>query len=204
MKIAEQAVGSANGPDRASLLHNMSVPPKSVMRYAGLASLSGAQTPKPAGDEGFNSRSAGVHGTPVRFVLPEALIALLVGAGASHPSGAASSILNHLGVEHADSPAQGSQSNEDLSGQDASRQLAILINARALSLPLPAGCVVIPAETWHPVLWGDALSALAVLCKCSDNLWLQGKTPALSMTLTRRQVSLLIPPQFANRLPLKP
>jgi hypothetical protein len=204
MKIAEQAVGSANGPDRASLLHNMSVPPKSVMRYAGLASLSGAQTPKPAGDEGFKSRSAGVHGTPVRFVLPEALIALLVGTGASHPSGVASLILGHLGVDVADSPAQGSRRDKDLSGQDASRQLEVLINARALLLPLPAGSVVIPAETWHPVLWGDALSALAVLCKCSDNLWLQGKTPALSMTLTRRQVSLLIPPQFANRLPLKP
>ena len=58
--------------DRSALLHNMSAPPKSVVRYSGLADLAAVR--RPGGPEtagsGFNDKC--VFGTPVKFVLPDA------------------------------------------------------------------------------------------------------------------------------------
>ena len=81
------------------------------------------------------------------------------------------------------------------------RQLAALINTRAKELPLPDGCIVIPALACHPILWADTLSALSILAKCSDSIWLRDKTPALNAAIQHKQVTLLVPPMFASRLP---
>ena len=64
--------------------------------------------------------------------------------------------------------------------------------------------VTTSAPSEHPILWGDTLSALAVLCKCSDSIWLRDKTTALSIGLEHTQVTLLVPPLFASRLPKAP
>ena len=117
-----------------------------------------------------------MFGTPVRFALP----ADLLGKTASY-------VLRYLGVE-------------PVSAKAATQQLEELINARATELPLPDGCVVIPAALEHPVIWPDALSTLAILAKCSDSIWLRSKQPALNAALKRRQVTLLVPPLFAHRL----
>ena len=153
--------------EHGALLHNMSAPPKSVVKYSGLSSLVGS----PA------QANAGVFGTPVRFALP----ANLLGKTPAY-------ILRHLGVEL-------------LHAKDAAQQLDLLINARAQELTLPEGCAVIPAASTHPLIWPDTLSALAVLAKCSDAIWLRGKQPALCGALKRRQVTLLVPPLFAHHLP---
>lgn len=157
-------------PDRGEpggLLHNMSAPPKSVVKYSGLSNLATS----------ISQGTAGVFGTPVRF----ALTADLLGKTASY-------VLRYLGVE-------------PVSAKAAAQQLEELINARAAELPLPDGCVVIPAALEHPVIWPDALSTLAILAKCSDSIWLRSKQPALNAALKRRQVTLLVPPLFAHRLP---
>ena len=123
--------------DRGSLLHNMSAPPKSVVKYSGLADI--ASTPGRGGASVSSARAkaTGVFGTPVRFALTPDL------AGKSPAD-----ILHHLGVDPQPDPAQ---------------QLADLINARASELPLPDGCAVIPALKRHRLIWPDALSALAIL-----------------------------------------
>jgi hypothetical protein len=76
-----------------------------------------------------------------------------------------------------------------------------LIDERAAALPLPDGCAAIPPRVEHRILWWDPLSALAVLAKCSAHVWLRAKTPSLAAAIARREVSLLIPPAFAARLP---
>jgi len=164
-----------NTGDRGALLHNMSAPPKSVVKYSGLADLATTQEPGGSGVCGVRLNGAGVFGTPVRFALPTVL------AGKS-PAG----ILRHLGVDLQPDPAQ---------------QLCALINARANELPLPEGCAVITALEGHRLIWADALSALAILAKSSDAIWLRGKNPALNAALARSQVTLLVPPLFAHRLP---
>ena len=108
-------------PDRGEpggLLHNMSAPPKSVVKYSGLSNLSTSTS----------QGTAGVFGTPVRI----ALTADLLGKTASY-------VLRYLGVE-------------PVSAKAAAQQLEELINARATELPLPDGCVVIPAALKHPVI----------------------------------------------------
>ena len=157
--------------DQGALLHNMSTPSKSVVKYSGLKGLAPLKDPgQPAA-----SKSAGIFGTPVRFALPVALM------GRS-----ASFILRSLGIDPID---------------DGKQQLISLNNTRASELPLPDGCAVIPAKTAHAILWNDTLSTLAILCKCSDRIWLRDKTPALSTGLEHTQVTLLVPPMFASRLP---
>jgi hypothetical protein len=61
--------------------------------------------------------------------------------------------------------------------------------------------VVITALGDHRMIWPDALSALAILSKCSDSIWLRAKRPLLTAALVRRRATLLIPPHFANQLP---
>lgn len=169
------------------LLHNMSAPPKSVVKYSGLADLSSAR--RPTGSEansiGFNG--AGVFGIPVRFELP----AQLVGQTPAD-------VLRYLGVAlRVDAQADA----KPVSEADAHRQLCELINARANELPLPEGCVVIASLPNQRLIWADALSALAILAKSSEAIWLRSKSPALSAALARTEVTLLVPPAFADRLP---
>lgn len=161
--------------DSGALLHNMSAPPKSVVKYSGLADLEILIDRDGARVTGKGARHNGVFGTPVRFALPAAL------AGKSPAD-----ILRHLGIE-----AQ----------PDPERQLCALIDARANELPLPEGCAVIAPLEAHRLIWADALSALAILAKSSDAIWLRAKTPALNAALARTQVTLLVPPQFSDRLP---
>ena len=161
--------------ERCPLLHNMSAPPRSTVRYAGLADLAHARGLIPSADRLRPFEGIGVFGTPVRFALEREL-----------PWKTVEEVLERLGIE---------------AGPDPEQQLAALVNARADELPLPDGCAVIPAKAEHRVIWPDTLSALAILAKCSSNIWLRAKSPALNAGLARRQVTLLVPPGFARRLP---
>ncbi len=161
--------------ERCALLHNMSGPPHTVVKYSGLADLATLRSPGGSGVTGIGYKNRGFFGTPVRFALP---------AGLCGQSPAA--ILCHLGIEP---------------GADPAEQLAALIDARANELPLPDGCVVIPGSTDYRLIWPDALSALAILAKSSDSIWLRAKHPALNAALARSSVTLLVPPQFATHLP---
>ena len=161
--------------DAGALLHNMSGPPHTVVKYSGLTDLAVQRSPGGSGVSGIGFKNSGVFGTPVRFALP---------AGFSGQS--PSEILRRLGIEP---------------GEDAAEQLAALIDGRANELPLPEGCAAIAASESHRILWPDALSALAVLAKSSDSIWLRAKHPALNAALARSAVSLLVPPQFAIHLP---
>ncbi len=161
--------------DRSALLHNMSAPPKTVVKYSGLADLATVSGPGGSGVAGIRFKGAGVFGVPVRFALPGDL-------NGKSPA----DVLQHLGEDPQSDPE---------------RQLCDLINERANELPLPEGCAVIPALDGHRLIWTDALSALAILAKCSNAIWLRAKTPTLNAALTRTQVTLLVPPLFADRLP---
>jgi len=161
-----------------SLLHNMSAPPKSVVKYSGLSGLMTELGPGGSGVAAVTYRNRELFGEPVRFVLQEAF------DGATPIE-----MLRLLGI-----------APEDIRQNAASRQLITLINRRAAELPLPEGCAVIPANGKHPVLWDDPLAALAVLSKSTDTVWLRGKTPALSTASRRGPVSLLVPPGFVHRL----
>jgi hypothetical protein len=141
----------------------MSGPPKTVIKYSGLA----VNAAGPLG--------AGVFGAPIRFRLPDE-------AGCK----AAPGLLRML---------------KETAGADPERRLNELICRRADELPLPDGCVVVPPTSGHCIVWPDLLSALAVLTKCSDAIWLRSKAPCLLAGQQRRQVSLLVPPSFAARLP---
>ena len=162
-------------PARRPLLHNMSAPPKTVVKYSGLAGLATQLGPGGSGVCSVGFKCTGVFGTPVRFVLPPELVGKSL-----------SDLLRHLQIEPQPDPEQ---------------QLAALINTRANELPLPDGCVVIPAVESHRLIWADALSALAILAKCSDSIWLRAKSPALHAALMRQKATLLVPPRFADLLP---
>lgn len=161
--------------ERCPLLHNMSAPPRSMAKYAGLADLAGSAGQLGAGVHWLPFEGIGVFGTPVRFALDREL-----------PWKSVEEVLERLGVD---------------AGPDPEQQLAALVNARADELPLPDGCAVIPAKAEHRVLWPDTLSALAILAKCSSHIWLRAKSPALNAALARRQATLLVPPAFARHLP---
>ena len=159
--------------DRPDLLHNMSSPPKSVVKYSGLADLS-----KSAGVSGLLdewARGIGIFGTPIRFALSN-----------DFRRKTAAGVLRELNLDPSIDPE---------------RQLADLINARANDLPLPEGCVVIPFAESHRLIWSDTLTTLAILTKCSESVWLRAKSPALQSALARHRATLLIPPQFAANLP---
>lgn len=161
--------------DRADLLHNMSAPPKSVVKYSGLTDLATTAGPGGSGVGKMCATGIGVFGTPIRFALPN-----------DFRRKTAAGVLRELNVEPSIDP---------------DRQLDDLINGRASDLPLPEGCVVIPFAESHRLIWSDTLSALAVLTKCSESVWVRAKSPTLQAALVRRQATLLIPPQFAANLP---
>jgi hypothetical protein len=164
------------------LLHNMSVPPKSTVRYVGLAGLVDVRSPGGAGVTTARVSTKWVHGTPVR-------VEWLHGPPASVDD-----------LYNATRRAIAYGSVADRSGRDPHRVLMQAINQCAAALPLPPGCAVIPSESSHVQVWTDVLTVLAVLSKCSDTVWLRDKTPSLTQALAVQGVSLLVPPAFAHRL----
>jgi hypothetical protein len=85
-------------------------------------------------------------------------------------------------------------------GGTLKKKLLRLIETRARELSLPDGAVVIPVREHHLEIYTDLLSVLAVLTKCSASVWLRAKSPRISALKVRREVSLLIPPSFAQNL----
>jgi len=160
------------------LLHNMSVPPKTVVRYEGLTGLFREAGFGGSGVGSIKFRSAGVYGSPLRFRLP-----------ATFPVDSAARIWTALG--HAPDA-------------DPEAALAALIESRARTLSLPNGCVVVPRSADDPAQHGDVLSALAVLTKCSGRVWLRAKTPNLTALRGRRDVTLLVPPTFLGPTQTEP
>ena len=174
--------------ESAQLLHNMSAPPKSVVRYQGLSSLA-----KPTGTQN-NILQEGGFGAAVRFTLPPDWIGLEPAA-----------LLTRLQqAQPGEGPAKRRTTARRTGAADASQQLAALINQRAQDLTLPDGCAVIASLPTHPVLWPDPLAALAVLAKCTGTVWLRSKTPSLVVAVRQASVSLLVPPAFVSRLPPYP
>jgi len=157
--------------DSGDLLHNMSAPPKSVVKYGGLSELQQGQP----GRVNVGQRPVNALAVALRFELPS-----------EFKTCSAGQLLRHLGI----APKRAAQS-----------QLDALIDARAFELPLPPGCAVIACQSSHRLIWQDLLSVLAVLAKCSDTLWLRDKSPSLSSALARHRVSLLVPALFVSHLP---
>ena len=160
------------------LLHNMSAPPKSVVRYNGLAGLVQQVGPGGSGVTSLRYRNSEQHGEAIRFELP-------VDFGVDSPT----DILQGLGLQY-----------ENARDGAAARHLIQLINKRATELPLPEGCAVVKSLQTHSQRWPDPLAAIAALTKCTDTVWLRGKAPTLSNLTHRRSVSLLVPPDFLEQL----
>jgi len=182
------------------LLHNMSAPPKSVLRYEGLAGLASQSGPGGSGVTQLRYTAKEFFGTPVRFAFDHAWTKL-----------SAIEILIYLQVEVVTSLPANSQAGVETSAeklkalstaraQAATRQLNALINQRAQAMPLPEGCAVIVPRPKHTVLFADLLSTLAVFSKCTESIWLRSKTPSLIGARGYQEVSLLIPPNFYEKL----
>ena len=171
--------------ESAQLLHNMSAPPKSVVRYQGLSSLA-----RPAGTQN-NILQEGGFGAAVRFTLPPDWIGLEPAA-----------LLTRLQqAPPGEGPPARRVTARKTGAADPAQQLAALINQRAQDLTLPDGCAVIASLPTHPVLWPDPLAALAVLAKCTGTVWLRSKTPSMVVAVRQASVSLLVPPAFVPQLP---
>jgi hypothetical protein len=163
--------------EQASLIHNMSAPPKSVVSYAGLGGLSSVSGSGGTGRRGARPDDDRAFGASVNFRLDPEMTART-----------ARGILQRLGAR---------------TGPDPDATLVALIERRAAELPLPDGCLVIPTHPGarHRLIWPDLLSVLAVLSKCSEHVWLRAKCPSLSAALSRRQATLFVPPPLGGRLP---
>ena len=166
------------GADSSPLLHNMSAPPKTVVKYEGLEGLTKQSGPGGSGVTGIKYMNPKVFGQTVRFLLPKEFCE-------QEPE----NILKLLGISY----------NSKFS--NATEQLVAMINQRAKELPLPEGCAVIKTDAMQAEIWTDALSVLAILTKCTDTIWLRSKSPSLAGARTKRTVSLLVPPLFINHLP---
>lgn len=166
------------GEDTRQLLHNMSAPPKTVVKYSGLEGLAKQSGPGGSGVTGLKYTNRVVNGLPVRFVLPTEFIGQ-----------DSEKILRLLKIDRSDRFST------------ADSQIVALINHRADELPLPQGCAVMAAHDSHGVIWPDALSALAILTKCTDSIWLRSKTPSIASVKGKPSLSLLVPPLFTNQLP---
>ena len=156
----------------------MSAPPKTVVKYEGLEGLAKQSGPGGSGVTGLKYTNPVINGLAVRFVLPTEFIG-------QDPE----KILRLLKIYRSDQFST------------ADSQLVDLINHRADELPLPQGCAVMAAHDSHGVIWPDALSALAILTKCTDSIWLRSKTPSIASVKGKPSLSLLVPPLFINQLP---
>ncbi len=157
----------------ARLLHNMSAPPKSVVKYAGLSKAVTAARQH----ETYVRRTYahnGVFGFVITFRRPESMRRRGPGT-----------ILKQLGVNP---------------GRDPEKTLLDLIEARAKELTLPDACVVVPAKPGHKRPWTDSLAALAIISKSSANIWLRSKAPRLSAIRNTTAISLLVPPAFTDQM----
>ena len=161
------------------LLHNMSAPPKSVVRYAGLSGLAKQTSPGGTGVASVHYSSAQHLGNALRFELPPMLRDVV----------APLEILKRLGLPH-----------DEVKDGPADKHLNRLINERANQLPLPEGCAVIKGLQAHPEVWDDPLATMAVLTKSTDTVWLRGKSPTLSNLQRWSCISLLVPPGFMARI----
>ena len=166
------------GEDTRKLLHNMSAPPKTVMKYAGLERLAKQTGPGGSDVTELKYTNPVLNGLALRFVLP-------IGFIDQDPE----KILSLLKIDRSDQFST------------AESQLVALINHRADELPLPEGCAVMAAHDSHGVIWPDALTALSILTKCTDSIWLRSKTPSLASVKGKSSLSLLVPPLFAKQLP---
>ena len=160
--------------EKNHLLHNMSAPPKTVATFKGLSELENATKAQKKFIPDFPYQPSGNLGMPLRFFLETQW------EGCKEDQ-----ILKDLG---------------HIPSKDPQRQLIALINARANELVLPVACVVAPFSKFHLCLWPGSLTALAILSKCSDLIWLRSKTPAIHAAIRRGHVSILIPPQWAKNL----
>ena len=167
-----------SGVDTSPLLHNMSAPPKTVVKYSGLEGLSKQTGPGGSGVTSLKYMNPKVVGQVVRFLIPE-----------EYFKQESEKILELLRITY------------DSKSISAAEQLTALINQRAKELPLPEGCAVIKTHVSQPEIWTDALSVLAILTKCTDTIWLRSKSPSLVSARTKRTVSLLVPPLFIHHLP---
>jgi hypothetical protein len=158
----------------AQFLHNMSAPPKTVVKYSGLARAATTAGPGRSGDCGARFDHDVVFGSFVAFRLAKEL----------RRRGPAT-ILKRLGID---------------SGSAPEKTLIDLIEQRAKELQLPDACVVVPTKHDHSCPWSDPISALAVITKSSGSVWLRSKAPRLSAINKRSVVSLLVPPDFAARI----
>jgi hypothetical protein len=171
--------------DSTGLLHNMSVPPKSVVKYEGLSGLATLGSPGGSGVTGVSYKNRKhLFGLPVRFELSQEWRGL-----------SAQELLLQLQLDV--KPGKAAE-------QDPDKRLITLINECANALPLPEGCAVIASDASHAVLWSDPLCALAILSKCTQSVWLRSKTPSLIAAQQCGPVSLLVPPNFVNQLPSSP
>jgi len=186
------------------LLHNMSAPPKSVVKFSGLSSLAGLALPPGRADAEHKHMAPGRFGTLLRFELapewrtltPAQMLERLAApgqAGAAFDAGHGEAPDDPLGDALSDS--SGDRPGE-APGAGPAQRLAALIDQRARRLPLPPGCAVVASHPGHAAPWGDPLTALAILSKCTDTVWLRDKQPSLVGTFERGAVSLLVPPGF--------
>ena len=184
----DERAGHIDRAEHAPLLHNMSAPPKTVVTYTGLSGLAKQSGPGGSGTSAVAVRGADVFGVPLCFALPAAFTA-------DTPEAV-------LAEVYAQAQSREAGDAHDRAALPIDATLERLIDARAAELPLPDGCLVVPADDVHAMPWPDLLAALAVLAKCSDTVWLRAKTPSLTAALARRRASLLVPPRFAQALGL--
>jgi hypothetical protein len=168
-----------NMDHNSNLLHNMSAPPKSVVRFAGLLRFTTQDEPGGSPQPGQASQGGSMFGMPLRFNLDS----------------------EWLGISPIEMLTRLNLKSDEQHSANPSLQLSLLINTRANELPLPEGCAVIPVQSWHTILWSDPLTVLAILAKSTETVWLRSKTPSLIRAVQRESVSLLIPPGFAAKLP---
>ena len=78
-------------------------------------------------------------------------------------------------------------------GTDPPATLEALLEARARALPLADGCLVLPAPQAKRQARVDALTALVVIAKSSEFVWLRDKSPRLARLQRVRSVALYVP-----------
>jgi len=160
--------------ETASMLHNMSTPPKSVVAYAGLKSEAKSKRAARPNQNEFVDDGRGSFGTFITFKLKTTL--------AQYEPAA---ILRYLKTGDVGEP---------------NKALLDLIESRANELPLPDACVVVPTNLTYQAPWPDPLAALAIITKSSKTVWLRHKSPRISALRSKVAVSLLVPPAFAKAI----
>jgi hypothetical protein len=158
--------------ETTQLLHNMSAPPRSIVKYNGLSNESAKTSSADAKEAPLSD--GGVFGSFIAFRMPVNLRRC-----------GAKTILQRLGLEPGLVPEE---------------TLVALIEAQARNITLPDACVVVPTKASHPNPWTDPLTVLAIITKSSARIWLRSKTPRLTVLRKTTAISLLAPPTFTQPL----